>query len=393
MMITQNLLTKGSKQGRTGEPLTPVGVVIHWVGNPGSTALANRNYFENGSGGNGVSAHYVVGLKGEIIQCIPENERAQHAGKSYGTKWNDTAKFNNIKYIGIENCHPDSGGKFNDITYKSLVWLTAKICKRHKLNPLKEVFRHYDVSGKGCPLFYVNNSTAWDKLIGDINEAVKKNVTSSVQPNREANLKTLVDAGVINSPDYWRGVNNVEYLDVLLANAAKSGVLDRRVMNGVKDINIALKILVDAGIINSPDYWLNLVKAGTVKYLSDLLIKIADKSRNVLERILTAEAADEDEKGIILVANVIFNRVKSLNFPNSVYDVVFQDKQFEPTRSGAYDRAKPTNKVKAALDKAFSVDYSIGALYFRAIKGATADCWHETALVKLFDYGCHRFYR
>lgn len=50
------------------------GVVIHYVGNPGTTARANRNYFESLSSGEEAayaSSHFVVGLEGEVIQCIP----------------------------------------------------------------------------------------------------------------------------------------------------------------------------------------------------------------------------------------------------------------------------------------------------------------------------------
>lgn len=160
MTITQKLLTPGSTHGRTGTKLVPKGVVIHWVGNPKSTAIANRNYFENGAEGRHVSAHYIIGLDGEIIQCVPDNEVAQHATTANGT------------HIGIENCHPDATGKFNDKTYSALIELTADLCKRYGLNPLKDVIRHYDVSKKICPKYYVDNPTAWNKLLQDVNTAM-----------------------------------------------------------------------------------------------------------------------------------------------------------------------------------------------------------------------------
>ena len=53
---------------RPGTPLEEIhGVVIHYVGNPGTTAEANRNYFESlSSGDEGVyaSSHFIVGLEG-----------------------------------------------------------------------------------------------------------------------------------------------------------------------------------------------------------------------------------------------------------------------------------------------------------------------------------------
>jgi N-acetylmuramoyl-L-alanine amidase len=151
--------------------LNAKGVLIHYVGNPGSSAAANRNYFENGSGGLGVSAHYVVGLKGEILRCVPENETAQHAGKSYAPKYDAIAKTNNSTYIGIETCHPDASGKFSDITRGALIELVADICKRRGFKII-EVKRHYDVTGKSCPMYYVNNPGEWEVLLKMISEVI-----------------------------------------------------------------------------------------------------------------------------------------------------------------------------------------------------------------------------
>jgi hypothetical protein len=185
MNIQQALLTPGNAHGRTGKTLKPEGVVIHYVGNPGSSAMANRNYFENGSGGNHVSAHYIVGLQGEIVLCVPENERAAHAGKSFGKQWDAMAKTNNSRFIGIEVCHPDATGKFSPVTYAALVELAADICKRHGFDPRKQVLRHYDVTGKDCPLYYVKNEVAWAKFISDVAIALSPvivNPTSEPDP-------------------------------------------------------------------------------------------------------------------------------------------------------------------------------------------------------------------
>ena len=48
-------------------PLEKVnGIVIHYTANPGSSAKANRNYFEGlkDSGQTYASSHFIVGLKG-----------------------------------------------------------------------------------------------------------------------------------------------------------------------------------------------------------------------------------------------------------------------------------------------------------------------------------------
>ncbi len=165
------LLTLGEAHGRSGRPLEAKGVLIHYVGNAGSTGMANRNYFENGSGGLGVSAHYVIGLDGEVLRLVPENEQAAHAGKSYKPEYNEMARTNNARYIGIECCHPDASGRFNEKTEAAVIALTADICRRHGFD-IGCVKRHYDVTGKSCPLYYVNNATAWDDLVHKIKAAL-----------------------------------------------------------------------------------------------------------------------------------------------------------------------------------------------------------------------------
>ncbi len=91
------------------------GVVVHYTANPSSTAQQNRDYFENlkDTHTTKVSSNFVIGLEGEIIQCIPTSEIA-YASNSRNT---DT--------VSIECCHPDETGKFTDATYDSLVQLTA----------------------------------------------------------------------------------------------------------------------------------------------------------------------------------------------------------------------------------------------------------------------------
>ncbi len=132
-------------------------IVIHYVGNPGSSAMDNRNYFESlkDSRERSASSHFVIGLEGEIVQCIPLSEVA------YATKWR------NSDTISIECCHPDADGKFNEYTYGSLVRLSAFLCMQFHIDP-QGILRHYDVTEKLCPLYYVEHPDAWQQLKDDI---------------------------------------------------------------------------------------------------------------------------------------------------------------------------------------------------------------------------------
>lgn len=143
MQITEMLLTP-NKYSRPQIPLKTVKkVVLHYVGNAGSTAIANRNYFENQkNGGRYVSSNYIVGLDGEILRCVPENEVAYCSNQA------------NTYSLSIECCHPDATGKFTAETTDSAAELCAYLLKKYGLK-IDDLIRHYDVTGKQCPLWYV----------------------------------------------------------------------------------------------------------------------------------------------------------------------------------------------------------------------------------------------
>lgn len=148
-----------SRPGIESDGIT--GIVIHYTANPGSTAQDNRDYF-NGlqySQETSASSNFVVGLDGEIIQCVPTWEVAYASNdRNYDT-------------VSIEVCHPDESGKFTDKTYRSLVQLTAWLCVKFDLTA-DDVIRHYDVTGKNCPKYFVENEEAW--------AAFKENVSLAI---------------------------------------------------------------------------------------------------------------------------------------------------------------------------------------------------------------------
>ncbi len=128
-------------------------IVIHYVGNPGSTAQQNRDYYANSS--SEVSSHFVIGLNGEIIQCIPLHEKSS------------ASNHRNKDTISIEVCHPDESGKFTDAAYQSLVKLTAWLLDICDLDS-DDVIRHYDITGKQCPLYFVTHEDAWEQFKQEI---------------------------------------------------------------------------------------------------------------------------------------------------------------------------------------------------------------------------------
>ena len=143
-----------------GEKLGEVNnIVVHYVANPGSSAMANRNYFNSlaETKATAASAHFIVGLDGEIIQCVPLD----------CVSWANGNLESNRHSITIECCHPDESGKFSYKTYKSLILLINELLREYDLEK-DSVIRHYDVTGKMCPLYYVQNEGEWEKLIEDL---------------------------------------------------------------------------------------------------------------------------------------------------------------------------------------------------------------------------------
>lgn len=155
--VTVDLIHKHG-DARSGIKLSAINnIVIHYVGNPGTTAKNNRDFFDKED--TNVSSNFVVGLDGEIIQCLPVYE------KSAASNWR------NSDTISIEVCHEDENGKFNTETYASVIKLTAWLCKELDLKS-SDVIRHYDITGKMCPVYYVKKEDAWKTFLNDVEKGI-----------------------------------------------------------------------------------------------------------------------------------------------------------------------------------------------------------------------------
>ncbi len=143
---------------RTGEKLEAVrDIAVHYVANPGTSAIANRNYFEGPD--SDTSSHFIVGLEGEVLALIPTDEKSCATNER------------NVDTVSVEVCHPDETGEFSRTTYESLIRLLAYLCEEFDLTE-ENLIRHYDVTGKMCPRYYVENEEAWETLKDDVKEAL-----------------------------------------------------------------------------------------------------------------------------------------------------------------------------------------------------------------------------
>jgi N-acetylmuramoyl-L-alanine amidase len=185
MRIIDNLLTI-NQFSRRGQALDRVmGIVVHYLGAAGQTALQARNYWDGLKSQNAMdakpdisaSAHYIVDLDGLILRTIPENEKAYHCGAKvytqaaqdfFGDYCRNPNSSPNRVTIGIELTHPQDDGKPTPTTIDVARELVRDLCRRYGLDPRKQVFRHYDITGKDCPRWFVANPEDWNAFLVSI---------------------------------------------------------------------------------------------------------------------------------------------------------------------------------------------------------------------------------
>lgn len=162
-------------------------------------------------------------------------------------------------------------------------------------------------------------------------------------------------------------------------------MLDSKISGGIgiADVTVSEQRVVSYSVVEQGDY----------RFLEE-------DELEVLQRIVEAEAGNEDEEGKLLVANVVLNRVDSDSFPGTVTEVVFQQSkgvtQFSPVASGRIYSVEVSEETIAAVERALAgEDISQGALYFAARKYASSKKmrWFDEKLTFLFRHGGHEFYK
>ena len=148
------------------------GIIIHGTACPSATAQNIRDYFDRLADEKKrfASSQYVIGLEGEIIECMPANEVAWHCGsKTYTELKKQYLGRGNPNYctIGIELCHAKNDGKFNHATLECAAKLVKYLREIFLIgNRGKRILTHKEVVGwKDCPTFFVNHPDEWLKFL------------------------------------------------------------------------------------------------------------------------------------------------------------------------------------------------------------------------------------
>lgn len=136
-------------------------IVIHYTANDGDSDEGNGNYFANQIVE--ASAHYFVDGD-SITQSVPDDYIAYSVGDSKYSNCNKTGggklygQCTNLNTISIELCDEVKNGisDFSPATIENAVELVRELMKKYDVD-INHVIRHFDVTGKPCPLPYVDN--------------------------------------------------------------------------------------------------------------------------------------------------------------------------------------------------------------------------------------------
>ena len=230
-------------------------IVIHYTGNDGDSDEGNANYFK---GVRSASAHYFVD-DDSITQSVPDNYVAWSVG---GKKYSDCAKTGGGKYynkctnnnsISIELCDSVKNGvyDFTENTLKQAAELTKELMRKYNV-PIENIIRHFDVTGKICPLPFVRDESKWIAFNNRIKVSDDLELFKAVQK--------IIKSGITINFNSWKRTDliNLKNVPMLLV---KLGGIDKLVAD---------KIISDRVLWNNGKYTADNVRSLLIKYANKL---------------------------------------------------------------------------------------------------------------------------
>ena len=184
---------------------------------------------------------------------------------------------------------------------------------------------------------------------------------------------------------------------VLAATCVKATMSADNIDTNIKEENNAINVASPINVIHYKDTTINTLASVNQDKTS---IKPVEVSKNnvysnkdiyLLAKIAMAEAEGESELCKEYVIQTILNRVESDDFPDSIYDVIFDGHQFSPTFDGRWEKVEPNNECYTATYNVINSDHPIiDSLYFECCDG---DSWHSRNLEKILEECNTRFYK
>lgn len=188
---------------RTGRTRPVQYIVMHYTANNGDTAQNNCDYYHR-VGGLQASAHYFVDEYG-VMQSVREGDTAWHCGaRAY---WHPECRNDNS--VGIEMCsrkRADGSYYIKPETVVNAAALAKDIMQRYGIDT-DHVLRHYDVTGKRCPMPWVDDPAQWDAFKASLSpeentneeddDMIRYDTIDDVPGWARSTIKEMMDAGLI----------------------------------------------------------------------------------------------------------------------------------------------------------------------------------------------------
>ena len=223
--ILANRINYGSKRNTNNIKW----LVIHYTANDGDSAKGNGNYFKNNKPK--ASAHYFVD-DNVIVNSVPDNYTAYAVG---GKKYNNNGgKYygvcTNSNSISIELCDTERNGKsdLSGKTRKNAIELARHLCKKYKIDE-NHVIMHYQVNGKLCPKYFVEDTKAWKKFKDDI-------FVTNITPTTVVKIPTVINANLVK--EVQKALNSAYKLKLVidgkLGEKTKTAIKTYLIRNGSK---------------------------------------------------------------------------------------------------------------------------------------------------------------
>lgn len=178
-------------------------IVMHYTANNGDTAKNNCDYYHR-VGGLKASAHYFVDEYG-VMQSVRDGDTAWHCGaRAY---WHPECR--NANSIGIEMCsrkRADGSYYIKPETVANAAALAKDIMQRYGIDT-DHVLRHYDVTGKRCPMPWVDDQAQWNAFKASLSpeentneeddDMIRYDTIDDVPGWARSTIKEMMDAGLI----------------------------------------------------------------------------------------------------------------------------------------------------------------------------------------------------
>ena len=242
--------TDNYRAGRT-QPVRYI--VMHYTANNGDTARNNCDYYHR-VGGLQASAHYFVDEYG-VMQSVREGDTAWHCGaRAY---WHPECR--NANSIGIEMCsrkRADGSYYILPETVANAAALAREIMQRYGIDT-DHVLRHYDVTGKRCPMPWVDDPAQWAAFLAML----------TPEHQNEEEEEDMVRYSKIEDVPAWARSTIKEMMDAGLISGVGGGNLDLSadmlrmlyVMWRMRDTRYGR--IVDGKVTNVPDWALDSLQA------------------------------------------------------------------------------------------------------------------------------------